>query len=324
MKTLPLFTLTLLIHFPTLIASWGNLGHRTIAFLAEKYLTPPGHSYVQRLLKDQDISDAAIWADSYKYTPPGLHTSSWHFINAHDDPPSSCGLRLERDCSGKNLCIITAISAMVSVFPSHSFLSFPFPFITRLRLNVQTERLMTPKIAPSSQTEAFKFLLHLIGDLHNPLHVEDLSKGGNGITVLFENRRTNLHFLWDFGMLLKHTQSTEANEIEAAKELAEKLFVDAIGRDRRVEDCLEMGILQIEDLILAWANETNHWVCDYVLKDGVEAIEGKELSGNYYQGAIPIIEELIGIAGWRLAGSINALAKCEEVMGFGELGREEL
>jgi hypothetical protein len=122
-------TLTLLALLPTPITSWGNLGHRAIAYLAEKYLTTPGHAYIQQLLGDRDISDAAIWADFYKYTPSGRHTSSWHFINAHDDPPNSCRLELELDCSGKEMCIITAISDMVSIFLLHSFL----PFSSKLR-----------------------------------------------------------------------------------------------------------------------------------------------------------------------------------------------
>ncbi|KAH9209900.1 phospholipase C/P1 nuclease domain-containing protein, partial [Leptodontidium sp. 2 PMI_412] len=149
------------------IASWGSLGHRAIAYLAEIHPTSPGYAYIQQLLRDRDISDAAIWADFYKYTPPGWHTSSWHFINAHDNPPNSCRLELEQDCSGKEMCIITAISNMVSIFLSQSFHS------------------------------PLKFLLHLIRDLHNPLYVKGLAKEGNNIKVLFKERRTNLHFLWD-------------------------------------------------------------------------------------------------------------------------------
>lgn len=126
----PFFLFTLLALFPSPITSWGNLGHRTIAYLAEKYLTPPGHTYIQQLLRDGDISDAAIWADSYKYTPPGRHTSSWHFINAHDDPPNSCGLEIEQDCPSNEMCIITAILNMVSILLTESF---PFRLSSMLR-----------------------------------------------------------------------------------------------------------------------------------------------------------------------------------------------
>ena len=157
--------------------------------------------------------------------------------------------------------------------------------------------------------------------------MESLAKGGNNIKNLFEGRRTNLHFLWDFEILLKHTQSTEANEIEAAQEWAEKLFAGDAVRNRGVEDGFlaiseGMGKLQVEELVLTWARETNRWVCDYVLKDGVEATRGKELGDEYYVGAVPIVEELIGKAGWRLEELINALAERERALGFGEDGRE--
>jgi hypothetical protein len=85
-----------------------------------------------------------------------------------------------------------------------------------------------------------------------------------------------------------------------------------------------MGKLQVEELVLAWARESNRWLCDYVLKDGVEAIRGKALGDEYYEGAVPIVEELIGKAGWRLAGLIKALAERERALGFVEDGRGEL
>lgn len=103
---------------PSLITAWGNLGHRTVAYLAQKHLTPLATTYILNILGDQDISDAAIWPDEYKKTPEGKHTFTWHFINVHDDPPRYCGVELERDCPGeKGFCIITAIAEMVSSVP---------------------------------------------------------------------------------------------------------------------------------------------------------------------------------------------------------------
>lgn len=328
---------TLLMLLPTPITSWGNLGHRTIAYLAEKHLNTRGHAYIQGILGDEDISDAAIWADFYKYTPLGWHTSSWHYINAHDDPPSSCGLEQERDCSGKKKCIINAIADMVHLpqapkNPKIPFYCLPDPK-PRLIFNntIQTEKLTNAKNRDqkSQKLRALKFLLHLIGDLHNPLHVEGLAKGGNKIKVLFEGRSTNLHFLWDFEMLLRYTGSTKVNEIEAAKDWAEKLFNGGSENNGLPEDEIwraREGVVgvQVEELMLAWAKETNRWVCEYVLRDGVEAIVGKELAGDYYEGAVPIVEELIGKAGRRLAGFINALAERERALGLVEDGIGEL
>jgi len=63
------------------ISCWGSLGHRTVAYLAEKYLTADAHRFVNDLLKNDqgwDISDASLWADSIRRKRP--FTSQWHFI----------------------------------------------------------------------------------------------------------------------------------------------------------------------------------------------------------------------------------------------------
>lgn len=59
---------------------------------------------------------------------------------------------------------------------------------------------------------------------------------------------------------------------------------------------------------MAWANEANSYICSYVLKDDVEGVEGKNLATDYYDGAVPIVDYLIGKAGIRLAGWLNSLA----------------
>jgi S1/P1 Nuclease len=94
---------------------WGNLGHRTAAVLAEKYLNVDGMAYVQSLIGLENISDASVWADIYKNTPNGKFTASWHFVDAQDDPPDSCNVCVSRDCLPSRVCILTAISNMVRI-----------------------------------------------------------------------------------------------------------------------------------------------------------------------------------------------------------------
>jgi len=172
-----------------------------------------------------------------------------------------------------------------------------------------------------------RFLLHLIGDLHNPLHTENLARGGNDIPVLFDEKETNLHFIWDVLIPQKLTSSNETTEIAAAKAWAEKLHVVTenhvfsedfwLSGDRLFEDELsgekpKMDLVRrIESSIriVAFARETNKWVCEYVLKGGLESLEGQELGGEYYVNAVPIVEGLIARAGRRLGRAINALAE---------------
>jgi len=66
----------------SLTSAWGNLAHRTIVLLAQKQFTPSASLYTQSLLGSETLSDAAIWADTYKFLPEGRYTSNWHFVDA--------------------------------------------------------------------------------------------------------------------------------------------------------------------------------------------------------------------------------------------------
>jgi hypothetical protein len=108
-----LLTLFSLLTFLPLALTWGPLGHRTVAYLAQNHLTPDGAAYVSYLLNGSDISDGAVWPDWYKNTPAGWKTRGWHYIHAHDDPPNRCGVRYARDCGG-NDCAVAAVGNLVS------------------------------------------------------------------------------------------------------------------------------------------------------------------------------------------------------------------
>lgn len=60
--------------------AWGSLGHRTVAYLAQKHLTTDGAAFVNNLLGDEDISDAALWPDQIRRTTGWTYTAGWHFI----------------------------------------------------------------------------------------------------------------------------------------------------------------------------------------------------------------------------------------------------
>lgn len=93
--------------------AWGNLGHRTVALLAQRYLTDEGKRYASSLLAGSSYDDAAVWADVYKTTPEGAYTNSWHFMDAMDDPPLTCNVSFIRDCKPTHVCIVAAMKNMV-------------------------------------------------------------------------------------------------------------------------------------------------------------------------------------------------------------------
>lgn len=105
---------------------WGTLGHRTIAYLAQKYFTDDTATYVNDLLANEDIADASLWADEIKRTPVGAGTSGWHFIDAKDDPPRTCKVKYNRDCDVDQGCVVSAIINMVNLMHSSTVSSVNF------------------------------------------------------------------------------------------------------------------------------------------------------------------------------------------------------
>lgn len=96
--------------------TWGTLGHTTVAYVATNFVDKQTHDYFQTLLGNTSssyLASVATWADSFRYTAAGRFSAPFHFIDAEDDPPTSCGVKYSRDCGEKG-CIIGAIQNYVS------------------------------------------------------------------------------------------------------------------------------------------------------------------------------------------------------------------
>lgn len=163
---------------------WGRIGHRAIALVAEERLDAATRRAVARLLDGASLADASTWADSIRRGRPG--TSPWHYVNI---PVIDSVFRPERHCPGQ--CIITAYREQLAILSD--------------RQRSRAER-----------AEALRWVVHLLEDLHMPLHVGDRGdRGGNDLVITFEGRRTNLHALWDSGLIeaLGHTDVSLAEAI---------------------------------------------------------------------------------------------------------------
>ncbi|KAJ4424018.1 hypothetical protein N0V82_001265 [Gnomoniopsis sp. IMI 355080] len=104
-----LSSLTLL---PTGAVAWGAYGHETVAYIASNFVAPTTATYFQSLLGDTSanyLASVAAYADSYRSTTAGKFSAPFHYVDARDDPPSSCGVDFERDC-GADGCVISAIA----------------------------------------------------------------------------------------------------------------------------------------------------------------------------------------------------------------------
>ena len=221
----------------------------------------------------------------------GAHNTT---TDAEDNPPENCVLQWPKDCDdqGVNGCIISAIAAQTAIFTDEA--------------NGETER-----------REALMYVMHLIGDIHQPLHIEGAFKGGNGIHVCFRRAcaNNNLHSVWD--TYIPHTMRglphslKENAERQAASEWADELFKAQRGKSVSIAaQCADLKAATRCPLI--WAAESNQLLCSYVFRPSVEALVDQDLSGKYFEGAAPIVEEAIGKAGVRLAAWLEAMVKAAQ------------
>jgi len=215
-------------------------------------------------------------------------------LDAEDQPPRSCQVNYPQDCTNskhKNGCIIDAISNQTNLF-------------------------LDPNTDTITRQEALKYLIHFVGDLHQPLHVENAYRGGNEIPVCFGNAcsHNNLHEVWDKYIPYKITGTKSSakhdEEVASAQQWADKLYNTNVLKAKEGGDSLACGNVQSpNDCSLPWASEANSYVCSYAMKESIEWYENNDLSGEYYEGAAPIVEYLIGRAGERLGVYLNALVQ---------------
>ncbi|KAG8918485.1 hypothetical protein FRC01_001834 [Tulasnella sp. 417] len=259
-----------LLAFTSFVNAWGTLGHKTVANVAIQFLLPQALTSVSSILSadpfkpttNPTLVDVASWADTYRYTTAGKFSAGFHYVDANDNPPTSCGVDFARDCSGAGGCIIMAITNY-------------------------TQRVQDGRLTAQHTAEALKFLVHFIGDVTQPLHDEALAVGGNDIDVLWNGASNNLHHVWDTEMITQLAGSdTPANLNAWTGAIVNEIRTGAYAN--QVSSWLScLDITQAQACATAWASDGNALVCSYVLNPNPA---GQELSGAYYTGAAPIIQ----------------------------------
>ncbi|KAI9053052.1 hypothetical protein LZ554_003322 [Drepanopeziza brunnea f. sp. 'monogermtubi'] len=287
MKVTPFAPLLLSSLVRTTIA-WGTLGHTTVAYIASNFVQSTTRDFFQDILhntSDSYLAGIATWADSFRYTAAGRFSAPFHFIDAEDNPPRSCGVSYARDC-GEQGCVVGAIQNY-------------------------TRQLLNPELNGGLRNMAAKFVVHLVGDIHQPLHVENIEKGGNGIQVLFDGKHVNLHHVWDTsiaegivgGYALPFAEAWAKHLTLAIQENEYKSFAPSWLEGIDLSDPTTTS--------LGWAEETNKFVCTAVLPAGREGVENQELNGTYYENAAPVIQLQVAKAGYRLAKWLDLIAEAQ-------------
>ncbi|KAH8695274.1 nuclease S1 [Talaromyces proteolyticus] len=265
--------------------AWGDLGHQTIGYIAQNFVNSTTESYCQGILgitNSSYLASVATWADTYKYTSAGEYSKPYHFIDAQDKPPQTCNVDYSRDC-GDSGCSISAIKNY-------------------------TNQLLDSSTSKKESLDALMFIVHFVGDIHQPLHDENLDVGGNTIDVTYNGESTNLHHIWDTNMPEEDAGGYSLSDAKAyASMLTERIKSGQYASNS--SSWLDgMDITDPESSSMIWASDANTYVCSTVLEPGLSYIENNDLSGNYYATSQPVFEELIARAGYRLAAWLDLIA----------------
>lgn len=171
-----LLSMWLGLSFATPVQAWSAFGHRLVGLLAQEQLSDGVRMQVDELLmleSGADLGTIAAWADGVRGEPRYAHTGPLHYVNFKD---GSCKYKARRDCPN-GACVIDGLS-----------------HYTRILGDV-TE-------SPEARLEALKFVVHLVGDVHQPFHAGNRDdRGGNRFQVRVGKEGTNLHSAWDFHVL---------------------------------------------------------------------------------------------------------------------------
>lgn len=275
------------------LQSWGGQGHRLVGLIAADRLTASARRNVDWLLDGQSLADVASWADSI--TGEQVQTSYWHYLNI---PPDASRYDRDRDCPRQpgteagsrndrwRDCVVD-------------------------RIGYWEERLGNPKLDRADRATALKFVVHFIGDLHQPFHALGVGRGGNDVHVRVfgqsdcrpqENtapgaaRRAatdqskpvpcNLHSVWDSRLIARRELNDNAYQAALRKLIADKrLASQPIGSPAE------------------WAEQSFRLAKEALVKNDTNIDEG------YYRRHIAVIDERIALAGVRLAAELNRILK---------------
>ncbi len=236
--------------------SFGQTGHRVIGAIAEKHLTRKAKRTINKLLVNEDLAEASTFADEQRSNPSEFWkktASPWHYVNVHEGkvyekaPPEG-----------------DAVTA----------------------LEMFSKQLKSKETSLETKQIALRFIVHIIGDLHQPFHSgTDIDQGGNTIKVTFFNEETNLHRVWDEHLI--------ENQKLSYSEWTYRL-------NRKIN----------KKQVKAWSQtDPKIWIAEsHNLRLGLYP-EEERLFFNYQYKAMPIIRQQLQMGGIRLAAYLNDLFK---------------
>lgn len=236
--------------------AWGPKGHDVTAYIAECNLTPEAAERIDRLLGGYSIVYFANWLDTASHTPEYAYSRTWHYANIDD------GYTFETMPRNPDGDVVSAVEML-------------------------TDALRKGGLESEQEALYLKMLVHLVGDLHCPMHSGRLTDvGGNTLPVRMFGHDTNLHSVWDSSLP------------EAAHKWSYTEWQSQI--DRLADD--EAVLMEAGDP-LDWYLEA-HAICEQIYAD---TPPGTNISYDYVAKYTPVIERQFLRGGRRLARLLNEI-----------------
>lgn len=235
-------------------SAWGAKGHDIVCSIAQDHLSAKARRQVDRVFGGKSLVYWAKWLDNASHTPAFSYTSTWHYKNI------DAGESFETARLNEAGDVLTALDSEIKALKSGT-------------------------LNPEAEAIALRIVIHLMGDLHCPMHMGHLSdRGGNRWQVQFFNRGTNLHSVWDGDL------------VEAAHKWTHSEWAEEIDRlDRKEVKKIMSGTLS------DWGRETFAIVTEVYENTPV----GTKISYDYIAAWTPVIETQMLKGGLRLAAVLN-------------------
>lgn len=232
---------------------WGATGHRVTGYIADKHITKKTRLALQRVLGQQSLAMASTWMDDIRSDSTYDYAVDWHWVTIQD------GEAYEQSIKNPKGDIIQTLERIIA-------------------------ELKSKKLSPKDEAERLKMLIHLVGDIHQPLHVGGGSdRGGNDVKLTWFRTDSNLHRVWDSEMI----DDTKLSYTELAESLHKP-------------DAVQVKTLQRAS-VRDWAIESISY------RKQVYDVGNGKLGYQYQYKYFSIVRDRLSQAGIRLAGVLNEI-----------------
>ena len=236
--------------------AWGQKGHDVVACIAERHLTPAAAANLAAALGGRSAVYYSNWMDNASHTDEYSHTLTWHYANVDEGYTFAT---MPRNTEGD---IVSALEMLIA-------------------------ELEQGGLEPERELLDLKMVIHLVGDLHCPMHTGRKSdRGGNDRPVWFFSKSTNLHSIWDTDL------------VEAAHKWSYTEWCDQIDRPVTSEPEVDTG-----GSIVDWFGQTQEICTEIYAATPV----GTRVSFDYIARYAPVIERQLLRGGLRLAALLNRI-----------------